>query len=321
MSRAAATDTVFRDRVLATLEQYAQGLARPRPMVRNLEQAFDALQVMSMAQRLPVGEIEALGEATDLREGGLRLARSGQPDRGAGLIAEARELFESAGLSHEARACAETYQTAAEAYVDYRGARYLAAEQALLEALRTSKILRDEYGYSAEMRRVHLARNVVRVKAAAGEQLGALELAVMLVRHIAGEANAWPWPSLALAEPEALTVEQGWFVLDQVLVEIARVLTSTNPAAADVLALADRSGRVALPVAGSEFGRVADWMAARRAAVLGDLAAFLDAAGLYFAGGPGQLVQAWREMARELIHVAGPIAPTELSQLSQGQLG
>ena len=56
---------------------------------------------MEVARRLPLDEIVSLGHATDLREEGLGLARSGDNEGGAELVAAARRLYEGANLSAE----------------------------------------------------------------------------------------------------------------------------------------------------------------------------------------------------------------------------
>lgn len=182
-----------------------------------IELRFDAQQVITMAQRLPVREIEALGECTDLREAGLRAARAGELVVGARLVGEARANIERVELGEEAATMFETYQLAAESYLDYRNARCGAAAQRMRGAIAHANKLRTRYGYVVELRRIHLAANLVRIEVQRGHHGAALEGGLGLLDYIAGAPDAWPWRELGINDPDRLSADARLFVVDQVL--------------------------------------------------------------------------------------------------------
>jgi tetratricopeptide (TPR) repeat protein len=192
----------------------------------SIENRFDAQQVIAMAQRLKVREIEALGEATELREAGLRAARADDLTLGHRLIHEARVNREFVALSDEAATMFETYQRAAESYIDYREGRYDAAIAAMQMAIADANRLRVHYGYIVELRRIHLAANIIRIAVRAGNHEEAMQAGFQLVRYILGNRNAWPWATLVLEDTDLLSNECRSFVLAQVLFPLSDALAA-----------------------------------------------------------------------------------------------
>lgn len=296
----------------STLKIHRRTLSQPAPRLRNLEGSYDARYAVEVARRLPLEEITSLGRATDLREEGLAFARSGDRDRGAELVAESRRHFEGAGLSPEALLLAEWFQTPAEAYVQYRCGDFADAEASLMRAIEVCVTLRADFGYRVEVRRVHLARNIVRVRNYGGRPLDALELAHHLVDYIEGVPSAWPWPSTAIASPDVPSLDVRLLVMDQVLGDVARVLSTARSDAADLLRAADDSGWFRVGQERESIERARIWLAARSMAVRGEWDAFLQLAGMFFAEPPGRLGKAWYELTDDLVTVGKMRAPEEV---------
>jgi hypothetical protein len=188
---------------------------------RSIEERFDAQQVIAMAQRLTVREIEALGEATELREKGLRRARAGDFADGRRLIDSARLNTDRVALSDEAARMFETYQRPAESYVDFRQGRFADAAAAMLAAIADANQLRSEYGYIVELRRIHLGANMIRIAATSGDHDAAIRAGLGLARYVIGDREGWPWPALKLADVDPLSVDARLLVLGQVLRPLA----------------------------------------------------------------------------------------------------
>ena len=304
-----------RDLFLATLEIHRNSLARPQPRLPKLEQIYNTVHTITMSERLPLAEIMLLGEATDFREEGLQLARAGENADGARLIAESRLRFEQAGLSQEALLLAESFQEAAEAYVQYKANHHIEAKTLLLDAIRCCCVLHNDYDYPVEIRRIHLARNIVRVTMLAGEPVEALGLADRLIRYIEDDANAWPWPSLVVTEPDGLGLDARLFLMDQVLSDVALMLTTTSPRGRDLLHTADERGWLSVVEGPNHLKRPRTWIAARRMAVQGNWQEFLRFGGEFFAEPPGRLGTAWRELTRDLAVLGMVLAPEETVKL------
>jgi hypothetical protein len=300
-----------RELFLATLEIHRRALQQPAPRLRDLQSTYDARYAVEVARRLPLAEITALGDATDLREEGLALARAGQLDRGAELVAAARRAFTGAALSAEAVLLAEWFQEPAEAYLQFRRGDPAGAEDSLLRAVAACVRLRAGFGYRVELRRVHLARNIVRVRNFAGRPVDALELAHHLVDHIEGVPGAWPWPQHTVAEPDDLTLDVRLLLLDQVLGDVARLLSPARPDARELLGVADARGWFRAGAGRPHIDRARIWLRARSMAVRGDWDEFLRLAGLFFAEPPGRFGVAWSELTGDLATVGAVRAPEE----------
>ena len=188
-----------------------------------------------------------------------------------------------------------------------------------MRSIALCQTLRETYDHRIEVRRVHLARNVVRVRAATGRRADALGMASLLVGYLEEIAARWPLHDLAMARaPDFLLIEERLALIDQVLGEIALLVTPGCATSRRLIA-----GRAGWLFAGGkssagEFAVVDAWLAARRAAVEGDASTFLIHARAFFAGGRGYLFRAWRELTLDLVACCQDIAPEELEALHGG---
>ena len=173
----------------------------------EIEARFDARQVLTMAMRLPVSQIEALAESTDLREAGLRAARNGAVADGRRLVASARENRCCVILETEADLLFETYQQAAEAFLAYRDGQFDRAYLQMRLAISHANRLRQDYAYPTELRRVHLGANLLRVSVAAGDWPRAVTQGLGLLGYLLGRRQDWPWPDLTLQDADLISVE------------------------------------------------------------------------------------------------------------------
>src|SRR5215211_3025779 len=96
---------------------YRAGLARPPESRFDLARLFSSKYLLRMARALTLAEISTLLEAEVLRESGLSLARSGDFVASAHALAQTRSICHNQDLSAEATLAAETFQSAAEAYL------------------------------------------------------------------------------------------------------------------------------------------------------------------------------------------------------------
>jgi hypothetical protein len=297
---ATRTRPALADLAAAALAARDAGATRTVPRRRSLEQILDAQQVVTMAQRLSPDELELLGEATGSREAGLRMARDGDLGAAAAHLDDARAIAAAYALSHEGRCCAATFQAAAEAYLAYRRGDAAGAEALTVAAIGDSIELQARYGYGFDLRLVHLARNVVRVRAVGGRRQAALDLALALIGVVAGDPAGWPWPDPRLVSPALSAGDIADMATDQLLAEIAALLGPARPDAATLLAAAPQATRVP--------PRAADHLAAYRALAAGDEAGFLDAAARFLDAGPGQFGLSWQRLGDDVETVAAAFA-------------
>jgi hypothetical protein len=302
-------DAELQELVQVTNRVRQQAQAPAGSLRSDLEDKYQTQLLLQMVIGLSAPEIALLLRAACAREKGLALVRAGDTESGARCIREARDICSIGGLSREATLLAKSFQTAAEAYLQYRKAKYAYAHASLMEAVNACQILRSEYGYNVEVRRVHLARNLVRVKTAGGEQKEAMRIASILVGYVEGNHEIWPIPQEHLhASPGVLASEDRWFLLDQILGEIALLLTRRNPISRQVISVnySLLFGDGMTPR--GEFSRVSTWLVAYRASVGGDMEGFLNHAFTFFSEGPGQLPLAWRALNSEFVDLCKDIA-------------
>jgi hypothetical protein len=302
-------DLEFRGLLLKAIRVQREGTFETGRSELSLDKKYNTQQLLKLARSASLPEITVMLHASRIREMGLASAKAGDTAKGAELIREARRIFSEAALSKEALLAMNSFQYPAEAYLQYKNGDYAQAEASILRSIMLCQVLRDEYEHQVEVRRIHLARNVVRVKTLAGNGEQALRMAGLLVGYVEGDQAQWPLPELCMTSaPDPLLAEERWVLMDQVLGEIA-LLADRRRATSHQLV----SGSAGWFFSGGngaagEFARVHAWLAARRASIEGDAGGFLTHGIAFFAGGPGYLRQAWRELTLDLVAFCREIA-------------
>jgi hypothetical protein len=310
MNAPSGSSAELRPLVLRTLQVQQHG----QPTARNLaalEGNFDERSnARSLRKNLSLREISVVYRSAGVREKGLKAARTGDLVSAARLIGQARDLFQATMLCKEALAFLESFQLAAEAYLQYKERHYDQARASLLGAIRACHVLRDEFGYLIEARRVHLARNIVRVETLVNNPKEAMRLASCLERYLEGCPERWPFLEFPVATVlEPLSDEIRLLLMDQILGEIALLWSRRNPQCRELMIqgseLLLRDGEMATGI----FARVHTWLAAMGASAEDDVRGFLEHALYFFSERPGYLGNAWRELSLEFFDVAKDITP------------
>ena len=219
-------DQDLRSLLLKTIEVQRKDTGGAGPPDLMLDKKYSARDLMKTASRATLPEITVLLRASGIREEGLTSVRAGDITKGELLLRAARRIVSEAGLSKEALLSAESYQYPAEAYLQYKKGEYDRAEASVLQSIMLCEVLHDEFDHQVEVRRIHLARNVVRVKTRAGDYEEALRMASLLVGYVEGDQAQWPLLQRPMARaPDPLLAEERWFLMDQVLGEIALLVT------------------------------------------------------------------------------------------------
>jgi hypothetical protein len=313
-------DPNLRALLLETIQVQRKGARVPRKSELRLDAKYNARYLLKVARHASLPEITTLLRASGIREKGLTCVRSGDTTTGAELLREARRTVSVASLSKEALLSAESFQYPAEAYLQYKNGEYNRAEASLVRSIMLCHVLRDEYDHQVEVRRIHLARNVVRVKTLAGNREEALRIASLLVGYVEGDQAQWPLPELPMTSaPDPLLADERWALLDQVLGEIALLVTRRRATSRELV-----SGSAGWLFTGDskavgDFARVHAWLAARRASIEGDVGGFLAHGIAFFAEGRGSLSMAWRELTLDLAALCRDIAPEELASMGASE--
>lgn len=292
------------------VEKYALGVEVPAPTMPNLERRLATRYVADVSLRLSEEEIRTLSRATQLREEALDNAHAGEFAVAEEKLARVEDIVENGVTTTEGRLTARSYHAAVVAFLQFRTGEQGRALASLEEALDCCLRLSEEFGHTVSVRRIHLARNVVRVRSSREEYTSALGLAHDLIEYIRHDAS---WPLGADTSPPAssrLDDTERRFVTDQTLSEIP------------VVASALRSGEP------SEFADPFDqipknrWSAWRGGEVLRlcRLATkhrdgcFVEEASEYFEAGKGYLPMTWGKLENLFEDVTGVELPEEIGE-------
>jgi len=179
----------------AALEAIASSAANARANLQieaDIEKRYNSAHLLKLAQGVSLNDIAVTLRSAAMREKGLERLRAGDMGLGARLLVAARDLYKREELCREAFQSAVSFQFAAEAYLHYKRMSYQRAEALLLHSIAACEILHDEFGHDIEVRRVHLAANIVRVRRSAGSHSASFELATALVAYLYEAAARWP---------------------------------------------------------------------------------------------------------------------------------
>jgi hypothetical protein len=278
--------------------------ARP---IRSLEEVLDVKYCIDTARRLTEQELSILNHATQVREAGLRHARTGNQLTGQNFIRDARRILEQGSLGAEAFLLGESFQLAAEAFILYRCNKQDESRATLFNAMKECHCLHHRYGYDVAVRQTHLGRNIIRVVADGGDTQQALAIAEQLVSFIEGDIGSWPWPALAVDDEGWLSFDMKHALMDQVLAEIGRLTSPSWPRLSDVLE-SPTWHRLATPSAeSSTFERAHCWLRARGFARREEWTEFLTPALGFFQTPPQRYGDAWRALSNDVLHAARSI--------------
>lgn len=277
---------------------YNEGLQRPGPRIPNMEKRQSARYVADLSRRVSKADMEALNEATQLREQALTLARTSQTGKARGLLDEATSLVADRVESREGQISAASFHGAAAGFVEHVDARHEAAMRDMLSALQHCRTLSVEFGHSVAMRRVHLARNLARLIWSLGEHARAIELCDALLAYTWIDEALWPLQKDTRIDPEpkaSLRRDERVFLTDQLMSEIvstcAHARLRREPFRFDTEGVWEASGDD-FP----ERAHTVRWFCA--SFVGSDLDQLLSAAAAYFEAGPVDLPMTWGRITR-----------------------
>jgi hypothetical protein len=298
------------DLLAQCIDAYSHGQRQLAPAL-NLDEEINTQFVKDMLPRVPLSDIAAIRMASQLRMRGLAFSRCGEFENARNTLDNARKMCLNADLSEEAAIADESVQSAAEAYVQYKTCDYVKAEASLRVALKSCLTLRDEFGYAMEARRIHLVRNVIRVRSVAGKHEDACRVACLMVRYLEGESECWPFPEFQLStHPNQLREEARLMLLDQILSEISLVSRHIDGTLLGMLvggALSHLSSEE--PRKSSARIRLITMLAFAHRQV----PAFLMNAKILLNEGPGYIPKSWNEVCREFIQLGTEYAPETIT--------
>jgi len=113
-----------------------------------------------------------------------------------------------------------------------------------------------------------------------------------------------------------MKIEEKWFLMDQILSEIALLVKSPHPGPNELLNIIEKIliHNTNFSIA---FARISLWLKAQYAFMMEDVFGFVIAADEFYSEGKGYLRQAWKEITAELIILCKSSFPECISLLRQ----
>lgn len=264
----------------------------------NLDQKYNSSYILKLAKNLSLPEISLLFSLSKQREYGLSLLRDNKFEIGSEELVKAKKIPDEIKLSSEAILVIDTFQSAAEAFLYYKVKKMDEAINLLYQAIESLKQLHNIYGYECEIRRIHLARNIIRSLSLAGKTKESFLMAFNLLKYISGDISAWPIHVSDWQNVETITLEERLILSDQVLSEIS-ILMSNKLLFDDDIAR-HLENLLDFLQSKSEMAKVYVWLCANYSLSQNDYESFLTHSINFFKDGQGFLHNAWKQMEEKL---------------------
>lgn len=195
---------------------------RPAEMRLDIDKMFGQAYRLKLSTVLPPAEVAIMFAAEDIRHRALARARQGDLVEAAVQLRHAAALLEDGGLSDHGRIAGLAFQRAAEAYISYRRRRHEDAVHGLQDAIIMCDHLANAFGDAMEFRRIHYARNLLRISCLTAPSERVVADTVDLLYYIAGDEARWPLPvGQGLGKPARLSTAQRGWAIDETIVSLA----------------------------------------------------------------------------------------------------
>ena len=274
------------DHITHVANAYRTGLRKPLPYHPRPDDPS------LMLERLPLEDEIRILESGKLHGSVMKEARSGDPERAMRRLQVAAKYLDIEAMERESICVALQLHKGVEAYVYYRSEEYEAARRSMKEALRLMNELQEQFGYGfCDGRRVHLARNLLRLDAHGGAPVRAARTAFKLLLYTTGDDQAWPYPSLqSKAENRCMTDVERHMVFNQVARELVLLFLHADAATHPALLVEGETGmqHVRRNDAVEEDPRIVttlQWLDVKRPFVEDRLDDFMEQAARFFRSG------------------------------------
>lgn len=285
----------------AALHSRKAGLEFSKPSTLNLDNKYNSIHILKMARNLTLPEIAVLIELSRKREEGLALLRKNIIDEGTENLLAAGKVKQDIILSREASLVLETFQTAAEAFLYYKINNLEKAINSLYQSIETLQALHNFFGYEAEIRRIHLAKNIIRAQSFAGKVKAAIHLSCDLLKYISGDSNGWPLYMKEWKNIEQISIEEKLVISDQILNEIAILVSNHSIFSNHIsICLVDLINNIEH---NKDMSKVVLWLKAYHALTINRKEDFLIYAIQFFKSGSGFLYDAWKQLEKSVDNI------------------
>lgn len=252
------------DRITRVAEAYRVGLRKPLPFRPRPDDPS------MMLDPLPPEDQSRIMESRKFYGAAMKQARSGDLKLAMRYLQAAEKSLDFDAMERESICTALQLQLGVEAFIHYRNEELEAARHSLEEAIRLMNELQERFGYGfCDGRRVHLARNLLRLDAQGGEPVRAARAAFKLLLYTTGDDQAWPYLALqSKVKDRMMTEVERHMVFNQVARELVLMFLHTNASTHPALLAEGASFVQHLPDLSACDARIAttrQWLGTKRA--------------------------------------------------------
>jgi len=249
-------------------------------------------QPSSMLQNIPVSDRTCIAKSAKIRRGAMKMARSGAFGLAMQRIKAAEFFLNTSTMQRESMCVALQLHKGVESYVHYRNENYEDARVAMTSTIRLMNELQEKFGYHLDARRVHLARNLLRLDACSGNPLEAARAAFKLLNYTVGEDQSWPYPALQSKASACMTMNEAkqHMVFNQVAREVVLIFIHADTDLHSALlakgeTIIQNTGNDGIAGSDIRMTAVRQWLCAKRASLEGQPEDFWSQSATFFRAG------------------------------------
>lgn len=303
-SRRLVPDQIYSD----VLEAYRIGSQQPPPYLPEPD------DTSAFTEGMPLNDEIRLSESAKYRASALRRAQAGELELASKLLCASKAYLKAEHLTRKGYCIGLQFYCGVEAYVYYQNGEFEAARRSIRQSLHAVNELQEKFGYGhVDGRRVHLARNLLRLDAHGGEPLDAADAAFHLLLYVMGIDAAWPYADLRSTAPDrVMTNEVRHMLFDQVARELVLLFIHADEEARTpfVERGEDVLSRFHLPMSlvnnevysSGQIQTTRLWLELKKLLLAGDTSAFVNGVHDFFQLGP-RVPALWYGVMRDVVQV------------------
>ncbi len=293
--------------ILHALDCYRKGFEKPIDVASYVANSkFDQILQMHIGQRVTIAEQMLMRKCSSARKQGLQAARLGNLKTARQSLAEAREVINWGDLSPEGNLICQSFQLAAEAYIDYKYGDFDQAREKINQALHIDVELISKHNYDIlHLHRVQLAHNIMRVEARRFCIIEALSIGLLTLEYLHGRTVTMPIPG-KWTKDQLLPIPKSNIIsmIVQVASELALILADVK-----VINRKDLHGLFSINIHKHNqhldfyHPRVLDWLELKRKFISSDSTMFFQLLPEFLSAGREEIPVLWYSAVSDFIYI------------------
>lgn len=303
-------------------QSYLIGRVKPLSQNKNTDVILNKKKQTMMMAHLPLENLISIKQVMNAGQAGLAALFQGNIIDAEQAYITANKVIKTSQLNDESFLVIKDNFNAAKGYFDYRQRNYESARVNLHLSLEACMALINKYGYDfLEGRPIHLACNLVKIEACAGNHEEAIKIACYLICKMKGNYNSSVYQDLKLLEPvQHLSFADQDFLFTQVFEEVAKLLANlSNEESNQLVTLAANFIEDSNLSPNQKIGREYSWFQNKKKLVKGKIREFLEVSSYFLAEGRHTSKLLWHATVLDVLRICQDI-DSEISIKLQKQI-